>query len=274
MSVTEMADRGQGSWIKTVVAGNPSPLTLDGTRTYVLGPDPCVVLDPGPDLADHLDAVEVVLGAAQVAAVCITHYHPDHAAGAAELTLRLGAPLAATLESAEQAALEPPEIELVPGATVTFGGGRLEVIAAPGHCSDHVCFFWPEAHALFSGDVILGEGTSMIAPPEGDMAAYMSTLERLDRLDLAVIYPGHGPEIGEPAAKIDEYIEHRLEREAQVLDALAAGATAPADIRARVYEDLDPRLFGAAEGSVLAHLSKLMREGRVRLADDHYLLVD
>jgi glyoxylase-like metal-dependent hydrolase (beta-lactamase superfamily II) len=266
-----MAEVG-GGWVKTVVASNPGPLTLAGTRSYILGPEPCVVIDPGPDLADHLDAIEVALGAFEVAAVCITHYHADHAAGAADLILRLAAPLAATPESAERAALDPPDLPLAPGSTLSFGGGHLVVVPAPGHCADHVCFSWPQAGALFTGDVILGEGTSMIAPPEGDMAAYMSTLERLAQLDPSIIYPGHGPEIEEPAEKLDEYVRHRLEREQQVLDALAAGASTPAEIRARVYEDLDPRLFGAAEGSVLAHLAKLVDEGRVMLEENRYLL--
>jgi len=260
-------------WLKTVVAGNPGPLTLDGTRTYLLGRDPCVVVDPGPDLADHLDAVEVALGAAEIAAICITHHHADHAAGAAELAVRLGAPLAALSESAALAGLEPPEIPLSPGASFAFGGGRLEVIPAPGHCPDHVCFHWPQAGALFTGDTVLGEGTSLIAPPEGDMAAYLSTLKRLARLELAVLCPGHGPLINEPREKIAEYIEHRLQREVQVLDALSAGANTATEIRARVYPDLEPRLFGAAEGTVQAHLAKLVNEGRVRLREGRYLPV-
>jgi len=260
-----------GGWVKTVVAANPGPLTLDGTRTYILGPAPCLVIDPGPDLADHLDAVEVALGTLDVAALCITHHHADHAAGAADLVLRLAAPLAATPESAERAALDPPDLPLTAGSTLSFGGGRLEVVPAPGHCADHVCFHWADARALFTGDTVLGEGTSMIAPPEGDMAAYMATLERLARLDLSIIYPGHGPEVYEPAEKLAEYIEHRLERERQVLDALAEGLHTAAEIRARVYEDLDPRLYGAAEGSVLAHLAKLVDERHVKVEGDRYL---
>ncbi|MGD2217381.1 MAG: MBL fold metallo-hydrolase [Gemmatimonadales bacterium] len=268
-----MADRA-GGWVKTVVAANAGPLTLDGTRTYIVGPAPCVVIDPGPDLANHLDAVEVTLGTLPVAALCLTHHHADHAAGAADLILRLAAPLAATPESAERAALDPPDLPLAPGSTLSFGGGRLEVVHAPGHCADHVCFHWPEARALFTGDVVLGEGTSMIAPPEGDMAAYMSTLERLAGLELSIIYPGHGPEIDEPAAVLDEYIEHRRQRERQVLAALAAGAGSPAEIRVQVYEELDPRLSAAAEGSVRAHLAKLVDEGRARLEEDRYSSVD
>lgn len=259
-----------GGWVKTVVAANPGPLTLDGTRTYILGPAPCVVIDPGPDLADHLDAVEVALGTLQVAAICLTHHHADHAAGAADLILRLPAPLAATPESAARAALDPPDLPLAAGSTVSFGGGHLEVVGAPGHCDDHVCFYWPQPRALFTGDTVLGAGTSMVAPPEGDMAAYMATLERLAGLELSVIYPGHGPEIYEPAEKLDEYIEHRREREQQVLDALGEGMHTPAEIRARVYEDLDPRLFSAAEGSVLAHLEKLVAEKRVRVEEERY----
>ena len=124
-----MADAA-GGWVKTVVAANPGPLTLDGTRTYVIGPAPCVVIDPGPDLADHLDAVEVSLGALAVAALCVTHYHADHASGAADLILRLAAPLAATPESAERAALDPPELPLTPYSTLSFGGGHLEIVPA------------------------------------------------------------------------------------------------------------------------------------------------
>jgi glyoxylase-like metal-dependent hydrolase (beta-lactamase superfamily II) len=232
-----------------------------------------VVIDPGPALGDHLDTIEVMLGNAEVAAVCITHYHADHADGAAELTLRLAAPLAAVPESAELAALDPPDIPLSAGSMVDFGGGLLEAVPAPGHCADHICLHWPNARALFAGDVILGEGTSMIAPPEGDMKEYMATLERLARLDLDTIYPGHGSPIEEPADKLDEYIQHRLERERQVLDALAAGAATPPEIRAKVYEDLDPQLLSAAEGSVLAHLAKLVEDGRVKQVGGSYSIV-
>lgn len=261
---------GGARGVKTVVAGNPGPLTLDGSRTYVLGGDPCIIIDPGPAIGDHLDAVETAAGSAGVAAICITHYHPDHAAGTAALALRLAAPVAATPDSASLAGLEPPDLPLEPGTTLDFAGGRLETIPAPGHSADHVCFLWLEERALFAGDVILGEGTSMIAPPEGDMAAYLNTLTRLAELDLSVIYPGHGPPIERPAAKLEEYIAHRHERERQVADALRAGASTAEEIRARVYPDLDPRLARAAEGSVLAHLDKLVRQGRVRRDGGRY----
>ena len=255
-----------------VVAPNPGPLTLDGTRTYVIGDDACAVIDPGPALAGHLDSVEVSVGGRRVAAVCLTHWHPDHAGGGSELRARLGAPLAATAQTAELADLEPPEIELRDGTEIELGGGRLRSIAAPGHSPDHVCFFWPDAGALFSGDAILGEGTSMIAPPEGDMAAYMRTLERLARLELAVIYPGHGPRIERAREKIEEYISHRRERESQVLQALRGGAVTPESIRAEVYPDLEPGLEWAAEGSVRAHLRKLTDEGRVAEIDGRFAL--
>ncbi len=267
-----MVDRRASGWVETVVAANAGPLTLGGTRTYVLGPSPCLVIDPGPDLADHLDAVEVALGSAEVTAVCVTHHHADHAAGAAELRLRLAAPLAANPDSAELAGLDPPELPLSAGSTVRFGGGCVEVVPTPGHCADHVCYYWPEAKTLFAGDVILGEGTSVIAPPEGDMSAYIASLRRLERFDLNFIYPGHGPLIDDPAGVIGQYIRHRLEREAQILAALAAGADTPARIRARVYGELDPRLHRAAEGSVAAHLAKLVDEGRVKLVGDHYTM--
>jgi glyoxylase-like metal-dependent hydrolase (beta-lactamase superfamily II) len=265
-----MVDRSGSGWVETVVAENPSPLTLEGTRTYVVGPSPCLVIDPGPDLADHLDNVEIAIGSADVAAICVTHHHADHAAGAAELRLRLAAPLAANPRSAELAGLDPPELPLSAGSTVPFGGGCVEAVPAPGHCADHVGYYWPQATTLFSGDMVLGEGTSVIAPPEGDMTAYIASLRRLARFDLTLIYPGHGPRIDDPARLIDQYIRHRLDREAQILAALAAGADTPAQIRARVYGELDPRLHRAAEGSVAAHLAKLVSEGRVRRLDDRY----
>lgn len=265
-------DFGSGRWVEWRVAPNPGPLTLDGTRSYILGPAPCVIIDPGPDRPSHLDAIEVSLGANDAAAVCLTHYHPDHAAGAEELTLRLGAPLAATSETARLAGLEPPAIPLGSGSVIAFGGGELEVVPAPGHCADHVCFHWRDTRAVFVGDVMLGEGTSMIAPPEGDMAAYLATLERLEALRPAVIYPGHGPEITDAARRVADYLAHRREREAQIVSALAGGPADPAEIRARVYPDLDPRLHQAAEGSVRAHLSKLLAEGRVSVAGETYRL--
>lgn len=268
----EMAEGPGDLWTKTVVAANAGPLTLDGTRTYVLGPPPLVVIDPGPALADHLDAVEVALGDADVGAILITHHHSDHAAGAADLRLRTAAPLAATTESAERAGLDAPELPLEADGELEFGGGRLEVVAAPGHCADHVCIYWPGARALFAGDVILGEGTSLVAPPEGDMAAYLSTLERLQQLDLRVIYPGHGPPCERPQEKLTEYLEHRRQREAQVIEALSTGAFTLDQIRARVYPDLDPRLHRAAEGSILAHLAKLINDGRVTEGNGGFVL--
>ena len=256
------------------MAANPGPLTLDGTRTYVVGADPCLVIDPGPMLGFHLDAVEIEIGESEVAAVCLTHWHPDHAEGAAELVVRLGAQLAATAESAERAALDEPGLELGEGVEIEFDGGRLRTVLTPGHCPDHACFYWPETGALFTGDTILGEGTSMIAPPEGDMAAYLASLERLRGLESEVIYPGHGPVIHETERVIEEYIAHRMEREQQVIEALAGGALKPAEIRAAVYEDLDPLLHGAAEGSVLAHLNKLVAESRVAERDGSYTLLE
>lgn len=258
--------------VAEVVAANPGPLTLDGTRTYVIGADPCVVIDPGPASAAHLDRVEVEVGARRVAALGLTHWHPDHAAGVSELRARLGAPLAATVRTVELAGLEPPEVELEDGDEIEFAGGRLRTIAAPGHSPDHVCFFWPEEAALFTGDTILGEGTSMIAPPEGDMVAYLRTLERLAELDPAIIYPGHGPRIESAGEKIAEYIAHRRMRESQIVDALRAGAGTPQSIRAAVYPDLDPNLWRAAQGSIMAHLGKLVDEGRASEAGDRYSL--
>lgn len=237
-----------------VLAPNPGPFTLDGTNTWVVGSGPSVVIDPGPYLPGHVEAVW--REAHPIGAVVVTHRHPDHAGAAQALATRDGATILA---------FRPGEGEqrLRDGEAVEGGGVRLRAIHAPGHTPDHVVLHDPESRALFTGDAVLGRGTSVISPPEGDMAAYLRSLLAMRKLDPRVIYPGHGPAVWAARSKIDGYIEHRAERERQILAALEVGPRTPAELVPGIYEGYPEEVHGAAAGSILAHLIKLERDGSV-----------
>jgi glyoxylase-like metal-dependent hydrolase (beta-lactamase superfamily II) len=257
--------------VTRVLAPNPSPMTLDGTNTYVVREpeaDRVVVIDPGPADLGHQRRVLAACGGRQVGLVLLTHTHSDHAEGARGLAELLGAPLAA-LDPAWQA---PGAPALVPGRPLLGAGLALVPVPTPGHSADHCCFLLPAERAMFTGDHILGRGSTMVEWPGGDMGAYMRSLSGLLDYDLERLYPGHGPMVPDAEAKIDEYLDHRHQRERQVLDALAAGDRIPAEVVARVYAEVDPVLHPAAELSVRAHLVKLMREERVKPAGDGYEL--
>jgi glyoxylase-like metal-dependent hydrolase (beta-lactamase superfamily II) len=230
--------------IVRVRADNPSPLTLDGTNTYVVER---WVIDPGPDDERHLDAV-VAAASAEIEGIALTHSHPDHAEGAAALARRTGAEL-----------VQPSGGERV---------GPLEAIATPGHSGDHVSFL--HGRVLFSGDTVLGAGSVFISPGEGSLVAYLDSLRRLRELELDVILPGHGPVVWEPRAKIDEYLEHRLERERKVVAALEAGASTRDEVLDRAWDDVDfttqPYLRFAAGLTLDAHIEKLVEERRLERA--------
>jgi glyoxylase-like metal-dependent hydrolase (beta-lactamase superfamily II) len=239
--------------IERVLAPNPDVFTLDGTNTWVVGEDPSVVIDPGPDIASHLEEVARTAGA--VAAVLVTHDHPDHAPGAAGFAERKGAPLYAyRLPGAER---------LRDGATVTAGRVEVEVVHTPGHSSDHLAFFVASEGALFTGDAVLGRGTSFIGPPDGDLVRYLSSLRRMLDLGPRTIYPGHGPIVLRAEDKLREYLEHRAERERQVLDGLVDGPRTIAQLVEGIYAAYPPEVHGLAGRSVHAHLLKLEDEGRV-----------
>lgn len=255
-----------GPRVELVVAPNPGPFTLEGTNTWIVGADPALVVDPGPDDPEHLG--EVLRRAGPVAAILLTHRHRDHADGAVALARMADAPvLSASPVSSERS--------LQDAATVQGGGVILQVVASPGHTADHVVFFEPAARGLFTGDVVLGRGTSIIDPPEGDLAAYLRSLHRLKELDPEVIYPGHGPIVDHAAAKLEEYLRHREQRERQVLDALGDRSGTPEEIVPIIYAAYPPELHAAASRSVLAHLLKLEQEGvvvRIQPSADRFAL--
>lgn len=240
--------------IVRVLAPNPGLRELDGTNTWVVGDAPALVIDPGPDHEGHLR--EVARTAGRVGAILLTHDHPDHAPGAATLGAATGAPV--------RAVRPPPGGErLRDGQVISAGGASLTVVATPGHSPDSVAFLLAEERALFTGDTVLGRGTSVIDPPEGDLVAYLRSLRRLRELRPRTIYPGHGPTILRAVEKLDEYLEHRAMREEQVLAGLADGPRSPEELVPGIYADHPPGLHDLAARSVLAHLSKLEAEGRV-----------
>ena len=197
--------------IRRVLAPNPSVYTLEGTNTWIVGSGPTIVIDPGPDLPQHL--ADVAREAGSVGAVLVTHDHPDHAPGAIPFARLVGAPVfASRLAGAER---------LSAGQEVRAGDIALTTVQTPGHTSDHVAFFEPASGALFTGDTVLGRGTSFIDPPDGDLVQYLRSLRRLLDLDPRSIYPGHGPTVLRAREKLLEYLAHREEREAQVVAALA-----------------------------------------------------
>lgn len=255
--------------LTTVVrAPNPSPITLEGTNTYLIGgpgSGELIVVDPGPDLLDHRRAVDdaVLARDAAVAAVVLTHHHPDHAEAAAwaeDWGASLWTFTPSLIAGAEASALRD-------GEAVARGGVTLVAVHTPGHSSDHLCLRVMETGVVLTGDHVLGRGTSMVAHPDGDMADYLASLRRLGDLEAPALYPGHGPVVDDPAGTVAAYLAHRLERERQVLAALEAGDRTPAGVVVRIYADIDPALHPAAERSVRAHLVKLVDERRVKTPD-------
>lgn len=238
--------------ITRVLAPNPGVYTLEGTNTWIVGKEPSIVIDPGPDLPEHLAGVAREAG--PVGAVLITHDHPDHAPGAVPFAALVGAPLYAYgLAGAE---------ELRAGQRVRAGGLGLTAIHTPGHTSDHMSFFEPGSGALFTGDAVVGRGTSFIDPPDGDLVQYLRSLTRMRDLDPRTIYPGHGPVVLRAKETILEYLAHREERESQVLAALADGPRTIAEMVEVIYADHPKDVHPLAARSVLAHLLKLVDEGR------------
>ena len=252
------------SRVVRVLAPNPSPMTLDGTNSYlVLGGAQAIAIDPGPRDEGHVARlVEIARErGARIAVIAVTHGHPDHAPGAALLHARTGAPVVA-----HAAARFPVNRTVRDGERIEADDVALEVVEAPGHAREHLVFAYAPEAALFTGDTIVGRGTVVIAPPNGDMRAYRATLRRL-REEFAgtrTIYGGHGEPIDEPASKIDEYLAHRAMREEQVLAALSGGERTIPELVASIYRDVSPALWPAAARQVLAHLIELEGDGRVR----------
>ena len=259
--------------VRRVLAHNPSPFTFLGTGTYIVGQGAVAIIDPGPADDAHLDAVASAVSGETVTHLLITHTHMDHSPGAIPLKARLGgaivgcAPLVLNDDGPRaDAGFDPgyaPDRVLADGEAVSGPGWTLAAVHTPGHTSNHLCFALEQERALFTGDHVMGWSTTVVAPPDGDMAAYMASLQKLmDRSDTRY-YPTHGAPVEEPQRWVRHLMGHRRQREAQILAQLAAGPREVPEMVGQMYASVDRRLWPAAGRSVLAHLIDLEARGRV-----------
>jgi glyoxylase-like metal-dependent hydrolase (beta-lactamase superfamily II) len=259
--------------IRRVVANNPGPFTFTGTGVYIIGKGQVAVIDPGPDMAVHFEALKAALTGETVTHVLVTHSHMDHSPLAHPLARWAGCKVhaaGAAIPTESEVRMEAgddldfrPDLVMKDGDTVSGPGWTLEAITTPGHTSNHLCYALLEENALFSGDHIMGWSTTVISPPDGDMADYFASLEKIAARQFATIWPTHGPPITDPAPFVAAYIAHRKRREAQILAQLAAGQTKIPAMVAIMYADVDKRLHPAACHSALSHLIQLVGEGSV-----------
>ncbi|TVV72351.1 MBL fold metallo-hydrolase [Sphingomonas solaris] len=259
--------------VRRVLAPNPSAFTYTGTQTYLVGRGEVAVIDPGPLLDAHVEAILAATAGERITSILCTHTHRDHSPAAAALAGASGAtivgcaPLALDDDGPRaDAAFDTtyaPDRVMADGDRVTGPGWTLEAVATPGHTSNHLCFALPEARALFTGDHVMGWSTTVISPPDGDMAAYMASLDRLMGRDDAVYYPAHGEPVTKPQRFVRGLMGHRKQREGQIVRLLGQADRAIPEMVEAMYVGIDRGLHGAAGRSVLAHLLDLERQGRV-----------
>ena len=264
--------------IARVLAHNPSAFTYYGTQTYLIGTDRIAVIDPGPDLPEHVDALEKAIGGRPVEAIMCTHTHRDHSPAARPLAERTGAPIIGcaplaleTVGPRADAAFDgnyAPDRVLGDGDAIEVDGEPVVAVATPGHTSNHLCLAY--RGALFSGDHVMAWSTTVVVPPDGDMAAYMQSLDKLRKRDERVYYPAHGPAVTNPQQYVRHLVGHRMQREKQILGLVGEAPRPIPEIVAKAYPGLDQRLTLAAGGSVFAHLLDLERRGLVERDGDSW----
>ncbi len=261
--------------VARLLAPNPSPFTFTGTQTYLVGESELVAVDPGPDLDEHVAAIVEAIGGRRLVAIACTHTHRDHSPASRALAAATGAPIVgfaplslASVGPRADASFDGdyrPDRVLADGEELSIDSEPFTAVATPGHTSNHLCFAY--RGALFAGDHVMGWSTTVVVPPDGDMGAYMASLDKLRRRDDRIYYPAHGPAVTKPQQLVRGMIGHRMQRERQILQRLAAGDRTVDDIVAAAYPGLDPRLIPAAGGSVTAHLLDLRRRGLVDRAE-------
>lgn len=282
--------------VRRVLAPNPSHYTFTGTQTYLVGTgDEVAVIDPGPadtgepghadtNGAGHIEAILAAVGEARITAILCTHTHRDHSPASRALKAATGAPIIGCAPLAmdddgprADAAFDPdyaPDRVLVDGERISGPGWTIEAVATPGHTSNHLCYALVESGALFTGDHVMAWATSVVSPPDGDMSAYMASLQKLYDRDDRVYYPAHGPAVEKPKQLVRGMLGHRRSREAQILRLLETGPHSIGQMVPVMYKGLDPRLNGAAGRSVLAHLIDLENRGRVAVDEETWALVE
>lgn len=277
--------------IRRLVANNPGPFTYFGTGVYIVGRGDVAVIDPGPDTPGHLDALLRAVEGERVTHIFVTHRHMDHSPAAHPLAARTGARVYASmlpprpsecddlrLEAGDDRLFQP-NVDVQDGERFSGPGWTIEAVFTPGHTANHMAFALLEENALFPGDHIMGWSTTVIGPPDGNMTDYLRSLEKVRDRGYATLWPTHGPPVREVAPFVEAFIEHRLEREAQIVVQLQAGLHAIKDMVSVIYADVDKRLHPAACHSVLAHMIRLVELGRVvcdgpPCVDSEYWLAD
>lgn len=280
MTVTQTLKTGQldviEAGVRRLIANNAGYMTGPGTNTYLLGRERFVVIDPGPNDPIHIERILGATGGA-IDWICVTHTHPDHSPAARPLAQAAGARLLgcpAPSGGRQDATFAPAHVP-ADGELITFDGGALRALHTPGHASNHVCYLLEGTGLLFTGDHLMQGSTVVIAPPDGNMKAYLESLARLQREPVTRLAPGHGRVIQDAQAEIARIVAHRLQREAKVLEKLGAEQSAMLDeLVVHVYDDVDSRLHPLAKCSLLAHLEKLELDGRARRAGAQWQLAE
>lgn len=259
--------------VRRIVARNPSPFTFHGTGTFVLGRGNVAIVDPGPDLAEHVDAILAALEGETITHQLITHTHLDHSPASRLIKERTGAPIlgfgphgqgryerGGTVEAGADLSFAPDRA-LAHGEVVEADGFHVEAVHTPGHCSNHLCFQLREERALFTGDHVMGWSTSVISPPDGDMGQYMASLQLLLERDDRIFWPTHGPPIPDTRDFVQAFLAHRRGREAQIVECMRGGKTRIADMVPVMYRDVPTYLHRAAARSVFAHVVHMLDRG-------------
>ncbi len=279
--------------VRRVIAENPGPFTFTGTGVYIVGTGDVAVIDPGPVLPAHIDAMNAALEGERVTHVFVTHHHLDHTPLSRPLAERHGCPIYGygrplreedlgetdvRLEAGDDVGFAP-DIEVTDGDEFEGPNWRLTALHTPGHTSNHMCYAFPQESLLFCGDHVMAWSTSVVSPPDGDMGDYLDSLERIRQMRFRSLWPAHGPAVTDPDRYITAYIAHRRNREHQIVEQMKAGRTRIKDMVSAMYADVDKRLHPAAAHSVLAHMVHLVKQGRVVCDDDPslasaYQLVD